>query len=129
MIQIWKITFYRINTVYSKLIAEKTNTLPFVSLVFGLIIYSHIFVGVNVISLLIFSEIWLPYPSFAWIIMGNIVVFSVYFFLKRKRLYRQIIRESEILLAVPGNRLIFGSNLYLVLSGLALGLFVFFVMK
>lgn len=129
MIQIWKITFYRINTVYSKLISEKTNTLPFVSLVFGLIIYSHIFVGVNVISLLIFSEIWLPYPSFAWIITGNIVVFSVYFFLKRKRLYRQIIRESEILLAVPGNRLIIGSNLYLVLSGLALGLFVFFVMK
>jgi general stress protein CsbA len=125
MIQIWKITFYRINTVYSKLIAEKTNTLPFVSLVLGLIIYSHIFVGVNVISLLIFSEIWLPYPSFAWIITGNIVVFSVYFFLKRKRLYRQIIRESEILLAVPGNRLIIGSNLYLVLSGLALGLFFF----
>ena len=123
MIQLFKYIFSRIYFFYRDVLHVRIKTHYYTSFVLALLIFANVFVLLN-IFILLFSGQAFDYTSPYYILIGNVLVFSILIMASVKRRYVIVLKEIQALPNTDKKRLAVISNTYIALSVLALLPFV-----
>lgn len=124
MLQLFKYTFSRIYFFYRDVLHVRTKIHYYTSFVLALLIFANVFVLLNIFTLLFSGQASFDYTSPYYILIGNGLVFSILIIASVKQRYVTVLKEIQALPSVDKKRLSMISNVYVVMSLLALLPFV-----
>lgn len=120
MLQLFKFTFSRIYLFYHEVLHVRTRTHYYTSFVLSLLVFANIFALVNAFTLFFLDRMVLGVQSNYFIYVGNAVMFSILIVVSIKRKYLAVIKEITGLPDDERKRLSTISNVYVIVSLLAL---------
>lgn len=124
MLQLFKYLFARIYFFYRDTLHVRARTHLYTSFVMSLILFANVFVLANTVSILLLDRVILGIGSYSFIYVGNAVMFTVLAAVSFKHRYATVIQEIQALPNHYKKRLTVIAGVYVLLSMLALVLFV-----
>jgi hypothetical protein len=126
MLQLLKYTFYRIYFWYQSVFGAQREVHYYSSFILSLLLFGNVFLVVTIFSLLTFRQLFFEDLLTFYIILGNILVFSMLIFVSAKRRYVKILEDCKNVSGVEKERLNNLSSRYIIISFIPLLAFIVF---
>jgi hypothetical protein len=105
MIKFFKYSFYRIHLFYQYAFKGNANIHHNVSVTVALMLFGDIFSVINIFNLIVFRDYFFPHLFLYYIILGNLLVFSLIVISSYKQRYKKWITDSDKLTDSEKNQL------------------------